>query len=171
MRRIVSMLFLGLFILSCCAQDASKCGDHCKKNVKLIYCSCSDTHNGLPPGELQYTYYALVADEGAEPYVEYCEDRGTSKDKTKYPATAEDVAKLQKMLCDMNVKSLDGYEKDDAMCGGISHRIYMEFSNGKKVNARWYTHSPKQSAVKAYNAIHTILSEIVRRENGGKSVE
>jgi hypothetical protein len=130
----------------------------------LTYCSCSYRSYGLPNGEIQYSYYELVADEGTAPKVVYCEDRGAEKTKTEYAASAEDVAELYDQLRAMGVDSLNGYQADEPMCGGKSYRIYMEFANGEKVNAQWYTHSPKQQAVRAYNAIEKFLRNIARRE-------
>ena len=130
----------------------------------LTYCSCSCRSYGLPAGEIQYSYYELVADEGTAPKVVYCEDRGSEKKKTEYAASAEDVAELNDRLRAMNADSLNGYKVDEPMSGGKSYRIYMEFANGEKVNATWYTHSPKQQAVSVYNTIKTFLHNITRRD-------
>lgn len=125
---------------------------------KLIYCSCAENHYGLPVGEISKIYYELIADEGTEPQVVYAIVRGAGPEKKKYVATAEDVSELQKILADMKVDDLNGYKVDERMTGGTSYRIYMEYSSGKKINATWFTHNPRQEAVIAYNTILRFLS-------------
>ena len=129
---------------------------------KLIYCSCSCTNHGLPAGEISRSYYELIADEGAAPKVVYCEIRDGEPEKTEYPATEQDVANLYQKLHDMGAFELDGYHVDEAMTGGSTYRIYMEFSNGNKVNATWFTHDPKPLAAETYAVILTTLRAITQ---------
>ena len=130
---------------------------------KMIYCSCSYTNFGLPAGELRYSYYELITEEGTKPKVVYCEDRGSDSQKTEYPATAQDVEKLSNVLRDMNIFKLNGYNVDEQMTGGTSYRIHMEFSSGEKLTAYWFTHEPKPLAIDAYGTISRYMKSITTR--------
>ena len=132
---------------------------------RLIYCSCSRTNHGLPVGEVQRSYYELLADEGKAPRVVYCEDRGSERTQKEYPATPGDVRALYELLREKNVQLLDGYHEDERMTGGTTYRVYMEFSGGGKLNATWCTHSPDRLALDVYNTILRHLSAVTRRED------
>ena len=62
----------------------------------------------------------------------------------------------------MGAFDLDGYQVDEAMTGGSTYRVYMEFSNGNKVNATWFTQDPKPLAVETYALILRTLSGITK---------
>ena len=131
---------------------------------KMVYCSCSYTNYGLPVGEIQRSYYELIADEGMSPKVVFCEDRGDSE-KTEYEATEQDAETLSQLLRDMNVFRLNGYHADERMTGGTSYRIHMEFASGEKLNADWFTHNPLPLAAKAYSTIlRHLMAATKRRE-------
>ena len=161
----MTMLSLAIAFLMGHAQDATSCEKPSKETAKLIYCSCSETHHGLPVGEIRYSYYAFIADKPDSIHVEYYEDRGSSSEKKEYPATEEDRSQLAKMLEQLNVKELNGYNDVEEMCGGTTYRIYMEYSDGSKVNARWFTHSPKAKAAQAHSSIERSLRAIANRQN------
>lgn len=130
---------------------------------RMTYCSCTYTNNGLPVGEIQHCYYELVADEGTKPKVIYCEDRGSDKKKKEYPATEQDISELTNLLKEINAFELDGYHVEERMTGGRSYRIYMEFSGGEKLNATWFTHSPRALAEEAYGTILRSLKAVTER--------
>ena len=154
MKRLKIIFILCVLSMTVYAQDSF--------NYKLIYCSCSRTNHGLPAGEIQRSYYELIADEGTAPKVVYCEIRDDEPEKTEYPATEKDVSDLYQNLHDMGAFDLDGYHVEESMTGGSTYRIYMEFSNGSKVNATWFTHSPKRLAVEAYAVILSTLRGIAK---------
>lgn len=129
---------------------------------KMIYCSCAYTNYGLPAGEIQHSYYELVADEGTTPKVIYCENRGEPK-KTEYRATEKDVTELSNILRDMNIFKIDGYSVSEEMTGGTSYRVHMEFSSGEKLTASWFTHKPNALASGAYSTILRYLTNITKR--------
>lgn len=129
---------------------------------KMIYCSCAYTNYGLPVGEIQHSYYELIADEGTAPKVIYCENRGKSQ-KTEFSATEKDVTELSNILRDMNIFKIDGYSVSEQMTGGTSYRIHMEFSSGEKLTASWFTHKPSALASGAYSTILKHLKRITER--------
>ena len=155
MKRLNFFFLLCVLSMTVYAQESLK--------SKLIYCSCSCTNHGLPAGEISRSYYELIADEGTAPKVVYCEIRDDEPKKTEYPATEQDVANLYQKLHDMGAFDLDGYSVDEAMVGGSTYRIYMEFSNGNKVNATWFTQTPKDLAVDTYAVILRTLSGIAKQ--------
>lgn len=129
---------------------------------KMIYCSCAYTNNGLPVGQIQHSYYELIADEGMTPKVVFCEDRGDAE-KTEYPATEQDVIELSNILRDKNVFLINGYHVDEQMTGGTSYRVHMEFSSGEKLNAAWFAEHPMPLAVETYAIILRYLKSITER--------
>ena len=131
---------------------------------RMTYCSCAYTNYGLPEGEIRHSYYELIADEGAEPKVIYCEDRGGEPKKTEFRATEQDVKELSSILRDKSVFKLNGYNVDERMTGGTSYRIHMEFSSGEKLNATWFTHNPKALASEAYAIILQSLRAVTERK-------
>lgn len=163
MKKTIAILSLVFTFLSLQAQKTMQCEKQCHAVARLIYCSCSFTNYGLPEGEVSYSFYALVADEGKAIHVDFYEDRGSEKQKEEYSATKQDVCKLAKMLADMKVEELNGYNVDEQMSGGTSYRIHMEYADGKIITARWFTHHPKPEAEKAYNAIHRFLTTIANK--------
>ena len=124
---------------------------------QLIYCSCAETPYGIP--DKGKDYYELIADVGKTPKVVKCTDAGTGLEtKKEYAVTADDVKRMQQLLQDLDVGKLNGYNQDDGMTGGHSYRVYMEYADGQKINATWYTHDPKELAVTTYNTILRNLS-------------
>lgn len=152
--RLKTIITLCMLSLAVCAQEAPK--------GKMIYCSCAYTNYGLPAGEIQYSYYELIADEGTAPKVVYCEDRGDSK-KTEFSATEKDVTELRNILHEMNIYEIDGYNVSEQMTGGTSYRIHVEYASGEKLSASWFTHTPKPLALGAYNTILKYLKKITER--------
>lgn len=130
---------------------------------RMIYCSCAYTNYGLPAGNIRHSYYELIADEGAEPKVVYCEERDGDPKKTEYRATEEDVSELTNILRERDVFELNGYNVDEQMTGGTSYRIYMEFSTGEKLNAAWYAEKPLALATETYGTILRRLEAVTER--------
>ncbi len=127
---------------------------------KMTYCSCAYTNYGLPVGEIRHSYYELIADEGTEPKVVFCEDRGVDVKKTEYHATEQDVSELNRILREKDVFVLNGYNVDEQMTGGTSYRVYMEFSSGEKLNATWYAEKPLALATEVYGTILRSLKAV-----------
>ena len=70
---------------------------------------------------------------------------------------------LTNLLKEINAFELDGYHVEERMTGGRSYRIYMEFSGGEKLNATWFTHSPRALAEEAYSIILRKLKAVTER--------
>ena len=174
MKRVLLMTLLCVGMIACFAQKATKGRrpqqQRLQRNAlnesqrKLFYCSCAYTNYGLPVGEIKYSYYELIADKGKKPVVVYCEDRDEGEpEKKRYPITEKDVTTLYNTLQDLKVDSLDGYQVSEDMNGGTSYRIHVEYADGRKVTASWFTHYPKGAAVAAYNTILRFLSSKAKK--------
>ena len=129
----------------------------------MIYCSCSARYHGMPAGEVHHDFYELITDKDKAPKVVHGVDRGDGAEKTEYAATAEDVAKLHKMLSDLEVIKLKDYQVEERLLGGVTYRVYMEFSSGEKLNSFWFTERPNPLARKVFNTIRDNLYKISKR--------
>ncbi len=141
------------FTISChtgCAQKAPR--------GRLIYCSYSENrHAGLGK-----SYCELIADnlDSAKISARYDIDCHFAEETRKEVSVdAEAVAKLEELLKQQEVWKLDGYHKEELIDGGTTHRFHIEYSDGTKVTASWYAHSPKQAAQTAYNTIMLFLDK------------
>ena len=158
MKRLFLMTALCLGVMVCFAQRATKAKQP-QLPRQLYYCSCAYTNYGLPEGEISHSYYELIADKGKKPCVIYCEERGRGEpEKKNYPIAEKDVTELYNILQELNVDSLDGYHVSEDMTGGTSYRIHVEYADGRKLTASWFTHAPKGAAVVAYETILRFLS-------------
>lgn len=125
---------------------------------QLTYCSYSRTgHAGLGKD-----YCELIADVDSVPKVVVVLGEGNRFGnpviRGEYSVSREVVDSLQKDLADREVHKLAGYSVDEAMTGGHTYRIYMEYSSGEKVNAWWYGHDIKEEAIMAYNFIERFFA-------------
>lgn len=129
--------------------------------ARLIYCSCAETPSGVPGrGKV---YYELVADVGKTPKVVVCRNAGMENEtKKEFPVTEAQVADFQQKLCRMDVSDIDGYNQDDRMPGGTIYRVYLEYADGKKINAIWQAEKPMSKAVNAYGVILSELSKLTK---------
>lgn len=135
--------------------------------AQLIYCSCAETPYGVP--DKGKDYYELIADEGKTPKVVRCTDAGTEfETKQSYNVNAEDVKQMQQILQDLDVGKLNGYNQNEDMMGGSSFRVYMEYADGSKINATWYTHEPKELAMTTYHTIQSQLSDYFKKGSESK---
>ena len=129
------------------------CGGPQPKDT-LVYCSYSRTG----AAGLGKEYCELIADPGTEPKVVVAmrvgNRFGDPEIHKEFPVEATVVDSLQAGLERLKVQRLDGYDVEEPITGGYSYRIYMEYSSGRKVNARWYGHKIKDSAIEAYNWIY-----------------
>lgn len=123
--------------------------------AELIYCSFSETRHG----GLGKDYCELIADPGTKAQIKVRlnignhlegEESAVSQDFT---VRKKDVRALQDKLEEGKVKELNGYYLDEQMTGGATYRIYMEYSDGEKINASWFGHEVKAEAWAAYNMI------------------
>ena len=125
---------------------------------KLIYCSYARTGSA----GLGKDYCELIADPDTEPVIRVVLNEGNRFDdpviREEYPVSPEEIAALQEWLDGNKVYKLDGYRLDEAITGGHSYRIYMEYDSGDKVDARWYGHKVKEQAITAYNHIEYFFS-------------
>jgi hypothetical protein len=172
MKRLLIMMALSLGVMVCFAQKA-KSKQQRQRRVqpverKLFYCSCAYQSYGLPADVVSHCYYELIADKGKKPHVVYAEESRSESVKTDFPATEKDVAELYKILQDLKVEELDGYNVSEDMMGGTSYRIHVEFADGKQVTADWFTHAPKGEAVSAYETILRFLGGITQRKQKKK---
>ena len=141
------------------AQESS--GDNQQR--KLIYCSCAYRTSGLPAGEICYSYYALTADIGTDPYVTYSETRGDEPDKKNYPVTEADVEEMYELITKLEVKKLNGYDAIEEMPGVTTYRIHVEWADGTQATANWFNHAGSEKAATAYNSILSKLHRLVGR--------
>ena len=129
-----------------------------KPKGSLTYCSYSKTG----AAGLGKDYCELIADPDSVPRIVVVLDEGNRfgdpVTRQTYPVDAKTVDSLQKLLLANKVYKLAGYNVDEAICGGYSYRIYMEYSSGDKVNARWYGHKVSDDAWAAYALIERFFS-------------
>ena len=67
------------------------------------------------------------------------------------------------------ILNLDGYNVDEAMCGGRAYSFGIRYSSGERVRAYWYGHEIKTEALKAYGTIERFFASW--RERAGKEAE
>ena len=129
--------------------------------ARLIYCSCAETPFGVP--DRGKDYYELIADEGKTPKVVKCENAGMeNQTKTEYPVTDDQVTELQQRLQRMDVSEINGYNQDDQLMGGSMYRVYMEYADGKKINATWQAEKPMRKAEETYYVILSYLHKLTK---------
>ena len=124
----------------------------------LIYCSYAQTG----AAGLGKDYCELIADEGKDPVVVVVLDEGNRFGDPEihctYQVDRSVVDDLAKLLADNRVYRLDGYNLEEPITGGHSYRIYQEYSSGAHVDARWYGHGVKGSALRAYAIIEQFFA-------------
>ena len=124
----------------------------------LIYCSYSQTG----AAGLGKDYCELIADEGKDPVVVVVLDEGNRfgdpEIRCTYQVDRSIVDDLSKLLADNRIYRLDGYNLEEPITGGHSYRIYQEYSSGAHVDARWYGHGVKESALRAYAIIEQFFA-------------
>ena len=118
---------------------------------KLIYCSYSASR----AAGLGKSYCELIADPGTQPKVvvrldQDCRLEDVLPKNADIPVDASVVEQLQQLLASHKVYKLNGYHYDEVLDGGTSHRIYMEYDSGEKVEAFWCGHKVKDEAWSAY---------------------
>lgn len=140
----------------------------------LIYCSYAQTG----AAGLGKDYCELIADEGAEPKIVVVLDEGNRfgdpEIHSTYPVDKSVVDELAKLLADNKVYRLNGYNLEEPISGGHSYRIYQEYSSGQHVDARWYGHGVKDSALRAYAIIEHFFApwrERAVKDNTNPAVE
>ena len=115
----------------------------------LTYCSYSKAGSA----GLGKDYCELIADVDSVPKVVVAMRLGNRFEepeiRAEYPVDKSVVDSLAALLKERKVYKLDGYSLDEAITGGYAYRIYMEYSSGEKVNARWYGNNVKDEAVSA----------------------
>ena len=127
---------------------------------KLTYCSYSDTR----VAGLGKDYCELIADEGTEPVIHVRLNVGNdmmpegSDRKGDFTVDAATVESLREKLAEGKVHKLNGYDVEEGLCGGTIYRIYMEYSSGEKINARWHGHTIKDEAWAAYYLIRKFFA-------------
>ena len=124
---------------------------------KLVYCSYSCRRPAMGGNN----YCELIADSGAVPKVrvvlwENC--RWHDEVKQEFTVGQQDVAKMQRLLKDIEIWKLNGYHHDEMLDGAPTYRIYQEYSSGEKFNASWVGHDIKGKALDAYAAIEDYFS-------------
>lgn len=147
--KIISVMAFGLIGTSCLAQAPKG---------KLTYCSYSSTG----AAGLGKDYCELIADPGEAPKVVVALNLGNRFNdpeiRAEYPVGQETVDSLAKLLAEAKVYKLNGYNVEEAITGGHSHRIYQEYDSGEKINARWYGNHVKQEAWAAYRMIEAFFA-------------
>ena len=134
------------------------CGSDKAPEGSLIYCSYSRSGSA----GLGKEYCELIADPGSEPKVVVALNIGNRfgdpEINEEFPVEAAVAESLRESLEKMKAYKLDGYEVDEPITGGYGHRIYLEYSSGEKITARWYGHNIKDSAIAAYNFIERFFA-------------
>lgn len=124
-----------------------------KPKGDLIYCS----YSCRGAAGLGSDYCELIADVDSIPKVVVVLNEDNRFDdpviRRTYTVDKSVVDSLKALLDAGKVYQLNGYNVDEAICGGHSYRIYMEYSSGDKVNAYWYGHKISDHAITAYNTI------------------
>lgn len=162
MKRFLLMIAMVMGFMVGNAQESS--GDNQQPQRKLIYCSCAYRTSGLPVGEISYSYYALTADIGTDPYVTYSETRGDEPDKKNYPVTEADVEELYNLIQQLEVKKLNGYDAVEEMPGVTTYRIHVEWADGTQATANWTNHADSEKAATSYNSLLSKLSALAARQ-------
>ena len=152
MKKLYSILVMAIGLISCSFFAHKPKGD-------LTYCSyCCAGAAGLGTD-----YCELIADKDSVPKVVVVLDDdnrfGNPVVRQTYPVDKSVVDSLQQLLAEQKVYRLDGYNVNEPICGGHSHRIHMEYSSGDKVNAFWYGHKVKDKAWAAYYTIEFFFAQ------------
>lgn len=146
MKRLITLLLMATCIAGCGLLSRPPKGE-------LTYCSYAQTG----AAGLGKDYCELIADEGKDPIIVVVLDEGNRFGDPEIRRTFEVdrsvVQDLAKLLVDNKVYRLDGYNLEEPISGGHSYRIYQEYSSGEHVDARWYGHGVKESALRAYAII------------------
>ena len=149
--RLVSMCVMGA--LTSCSYLHAQDGKHMSEpKSALIYCSYSESS----PAGGGKNFCELIADVGTQPKIVVSLNNDchfAEHVKKEFPVDSTTVSTLQQMLKEQKVYKLNGYFKEEPMTGGTTYRIYMEYADGQTVNAWWYSHSPSEEVVAAYNMI------------------
>ena len=145
------LLIMAISIFSCGAFAHKPTGN-------LIYCS----YSCRGAAGLGSDYCELIADTDSIPKVVVVLDEGNRFGdpviRRNYPVDRSVVDSLAQMLADAKVYKLNGYNVEEPICGGYSHRIHMEYSSGDKVSAFWYGNKIKDEAWSAYHAIERFFA-------------
>lgn len=151
MKHFYPFLLIAMSFLSCGFLTPPPKGD-------LIYCS----YACRGAAGLGSNYCELIADVDSIPKVVVVLNEDNRFDepviRRSFEVDKEVVDSLKRILDEGQVYKLNGYYLDEAICGGHSYRIYMEYSSGEKINAFWYGHNVKDKAIAAYNSIEYFFS-------------
>ena len=157
MKRVILILLIMLStLLGCASRKPAPQG-------RLVYCSyaCAGAAG------LGKDYCELIADEDSVPRVVVVLGEGNRfKDpviRGEYSVKPQQVDSLCKQLEAKEVYKLAGYRLEEPITGGHSYRIYMEYSSGEKVDARWYGHGVKKEALSAYRFIERFFEPWVEQ--------
>ena len=130
-----------------------------KQRADLIYASCAATHHG----GLGKDFYEMYNDPGTEPKIVFVYKYDTPEyQKSEYPITAEEVKGLQEKLYKIDLEEIRNYNRDDAMMGGTTYRVHLEFADGDQITATWFTHEPKPEAETVYDTIAMYLAKVIK---------
>lgn len=148
-KKLLLIMSLGIISLGLMAQ---------KPKGELTYCSyCCSGAAGLGTD-----YCKLIADvAGEEKVVVVLNDGNRFGDPVinfSYPVDRTVVDSLGRMLMQEKVYKLNGYNMNEAICGGHSYSFNMEYSSGDKVSVYWYGHNVKERAIAAYHMIERFFS-------------
>ena len=152
LKKTLLILLVMTSLISFCA-----CAQNVAPKDKLTYCSYSCSR----PAGGGKDYCELIADSGAVPKVVvslYNDCRWHEHIEKEYTVGPQDVAKMQKMLAEMEVYKLNGYTHDEQLDGAPTYRIYQEYASGERINAVWSGHDIKEDAVDAYHYIKNYFS-------------
>ena len=130
-----------------------------KQRADLIYASCAATHHG----GLGKDFYEMYNDPGTDPKIVSVFRYNTPEySKNEYPITAEEVKGLQEQLYRIDLEEIRNYNRDDAMMGGTTYRVHLEFADGDMITATWCTHEPLPEAETVYNTIGMYLGSVIK---------
>ena len=164
MRKLLLILLAMTPIISACGATSKTTATTEGPEGDLLYCSFSETRHG----GLGKVYCELIADPGTKPVIHVRININNdlepdSETKGDFNVSEKVVKDLRAQLASAKVYKLDGYSLDEELCGGATYRIYMEYSSGEKVNARWFGHNVNPDALAAYALIERFFQPWIKK--------
>ena len=146
-------------IIHSVSADAEVAGSKKKKRPegRPIYCSYSQTRQAGQGRD----FCEFIADQEDSIKVVVCLNANSHFEKQKkceyIPIPESYLTRLWILLDELEPWKFGGYEDTEEPEAPV-YRVYVEYSNGEKYNAKWSTFKPRPDVVKAYHAIENFFS-------------
>ncbi len=151
MKRMSVIITMAICLLSCGLFSHKPKGE-------LTYCSYRS--NGA--AGLGTDYCQLIAEADSLPRVVVVLNEnnrfGDPVTRRSYSVDKSVVDSLAKILMDVKVYKLNGYNVNEPICGGHSHNLDIAYASGDKVSAYWYGNKIKKEAWSAYRMIENFFA-------------